>query len=902
MIGVKSGETSFDVDELRARQRDEKRRRILPEDGEWVEEDASDPGTRFGPQWREEELCRRKILEADPNYQFLELVAGAVNDRVERLYDEDSVGEALRRRLKEQQARLAGQEATVELDKLQASLARLQEQQPATVRMQGEVAERQNTGFLSTAKLHHTALVEYVSAVSARRTHVDLTNLLECATDPMCVSSTLGELALRVIGAEFSDDESAGIGVPPTVLGALMMWDERAHRPRVVNLLDAIEKDARERAEELGADVLARHVRGGDVRRILRGLHNFGWRTGEERFADAPDALVVALRRLIVLKHASIEDRDAAVQNFLQVRSAATRASLPRDQQNVLALDGEITDGVLTEFRKTSMEAWLGEADALVMMLETALTLLEEQSPLTSPTEEVGPALTREEVALARGAAAEERQRRRRERAARPPAPEGEEEDLFGDLDVGAPPPRRQGVLGEEVEEETARALRERILRDVPNRRIMALDDAVIGEYKQRVAVVRMRVSEAKEYAQNVGAQPGVVLRRARVVGGPDLAKDTAFKNSTPRIGVGPPPNTPEELWIWADAMAWYEALGGDLFERLGVKFPVGRKVREQARGGADIPTWSAEVGTAPPRYSTRMKLLWDRHTPTLASASVKVATAVQRAATAGVPPLPRRVELVSQEKLRKVEEARRLLADVPMPKLTASERIVYRTLKGVMPEKVAIETRDRDRMIVDDSLLIVSARLYEAELAIAAETLRKAVAQRNDLMHTTRERIDKMLRGEPVVRAVPQIPYDHRRGWVEQPEHSGVVRMVPIVTQGIAAAWNRLRRLAPNITDAVDIEFAQHDPQMRPDFADLVAVEMAFIAQRFPKQYIQLGQRAHTATDLASVVQRFRANYNLNRTRQGPVPRRPQPTPARGAAYVASVVPTGRRGSMLLI
>ncbi len=849
-IGVKAGETSFEVEELRER---EKRRRILPEDGTWVEEDAPDPSDVFGPEWREEELSRQKILEDDPDYQFLTLVAGASNTQVELLYDEDSLGEAMRRRLGEQQVKMAAQEASVEIDKLQASLIKLQQNQVASTRLQGEVTERQTTGILASANIHYVAVTEYVGSVAARSARVDVTNLLEKAVATRRVFASMGNLALRVINTQFSGDESAGINVPPTLLSALIMWDIDTQKPRVEDILDDIDKEARASAEEEGS--VSPYVTGGDVRVILRGLHSHGWRTGEPRDIRAPDALIIALKRLIALKTASANTRDAAVRNFMEVQNPVTRASVA--QTGSLVVDTVAEREVLDEFRKTSWKVWLDEADALVLMLETGVNLLEEKSPLSSPTSE--------QIVQA---------------------------------------PRVLRAVGED--EPPAQVLQERVEQDAPNLRIMAVDDNYIAEVKRRVRRVKHRVGDAKKYAsENPGAQAGVILRKAKVVGGPDLAGDMAFMKSAPQGGEIPP-TAEEDISRWASVRSWYEELGGDLFIRLDVEFPVTLEDRERQRGGRDVPIWSAATGVPPPSYSTRMIQLWNRHTPKLASAISKIADAIRRTATAEVPLLPRRTQLVSREKLRRAEDARRRLLAIPVPKLTRQERIVYRTLKGVMPEAAALVRDDRIRMLSNDSVLVVSARLYEAELAISEETLREEIDQRGNLMLTTRERIDKMLRGEAVVRAAPRAPYHHRRGWVEQPEHSGVVRMRPIVVQSIGAAWGRVQRLAPNIAEVVDIEFAQHDPQMRVDFAELVSVEMAIVAQRFPKQYIQLGQRAHTMVDMLNVMNRFRRNYSLRRVPMtsgaSAAAQRPRPTPAPGAAYVAQVTPVGHaRGVMLL-
>jgi hypothetical protein len=139
-------------------------------------------------------------------------------------------------------------------------------------------------------------------------------------------------------------------------------------------------------------------------------------------------------------------------------------------------------------------------------------------------------------------------------------------------------------------------------------------------------------------------------------------------------------------------------------------------------------------------------------------------------------------------------------------------------------------------------------------------------------------------------------------------------VRLVGIVVFGIAKEWETLEIYAPNITENVDIEFVQHDPQIRTAFAELVSIEMAAVAKSWPKQYVQLGQRAHTIIDRVNAINRFRKNFKLQHTvysgaRVVTPLVRPQPMPGRDAMgrvrpLTASVVPTSRLegGNMLLL
>ena len=805
MIGIKAGRTSFTVPALRE---EAKRRRVLPEDGTWVNEDAADPGDRFGPRWRDEEISRQNTLERDPNYQFITAVAGATNTTVERLYDEDSLGASMRRRITEYQARLAGQEAIVDLEKLEKSLDTEESTREKNFQLQGEVMARQYEGFLAAAKRHAAAVETYINRVYARRDRVDTTNLLVETSSATWVGASKKELTRRVIDAEFGIDanemggvDPIGVNVslanvtaasafnPPMIINMMM----QGMKDTVEELIEKIEGNEYRRMEELAGS--AQYVKWGDVRRILNGLHEFAWPSGNEETAsstDAPEALCIALRRLIVLKHATHEERIRTVQDFVS------------DPSGRSGLDNTIRDSVRARFEKNAWEVWLKEAEGLVKVIETATTLLGEESQLTSPTEGL------------------------------------------------SSPPTEDERVGYHI--------------------MLFSSETDMRDAKVNAARLESLMTLARAEADNQEATTLGILKKGNLVGGVDLWNDKVIMEDVGLFGDDVVEgNTPDELKVWTDGLNLYETLGGDLLDRLGVEFPVSNNMREAARSNADIPTWSAEMQRPPPSYTTRMKRLWDRHTPVLLSA---------------------------------IGKCERVAGGDTTVRLTTKERTVYTIVRGFNCEVGPTEV-DQVVREVGKSVLVFSARLYEADLLLAAKMLERVIEQQDKKIEATRERIGKITRGEPVVRAVPEAPYEHRRGWVEQPEHSGVVRLVPIVTQGIAAAWNRLRRLAPDITGAVDVEFLQHDPQMRPDFADLVAVEMALMEQRFPKKYIQLGQRAHTMTDLVSVVQRFRNNFELRHTPGGgtaPMPMPPRPEAGRDALgrrrpIVADITPSGRRG-----
>ena len=313
----------------------------------------------------------------------------------------------------------------------------------------------------------------------------------------------------------------------------------------------------------------------------------------------------------------------------------------------------------------------------------------------------------------------------------------------------------------------------------------------------------------------------------------------------------------------WASAMAWYEWIGGSLFREDGVntQFPADETLRSSVTYGVkDVPSFSLGINPRPPaHFSLHMRGLWARHIPEWRLALNKF-------------------------------DKRQILSDV--------ESIVYDEMSGgvaVPPVSVL------DKIWRRGPVLVFSIRLYRTELAVARYHLVEEIDRRQTLIDSISDRMAKMLRGETVDRPAPKLPYEHRRGWVEQPEHSGIVRMTPIVTKAIGSAWSRLQRLVPKITDVVDIEFAQRDPQMREDFAELVALEMALVTMRFQKQYTQLGLRAQIDRDITNVINRFRRNYDLTATGVGRV-QKPGPTAAPGASWVAKQRPTVPRPDLLLL
>ena len=106
-IELEQGQTHFYVDGIHpraSRQDPSKRARLMPpqqiprEDGRlWPPDQEEEDSETFAEEWRENFFKRRDLLAADPDFKFLELVAGAANTDVEKLFDPANLeGEFLR--------------------------------------------------------------------------------------------------------------------------------------------------------------------------------------------------------------------------------------------------------------------------------------------------------------------------------------------------------------------------------------------------------------------------------------------------------------------------------------------------------------------------------------------------------------------------------------------------------------------------------------------------------------------------------------------------------------------------------------------------------------------------------------------------------------------------------------
>ena len=126
-IGVGLDDTSFTIPGLDKRN---EKHPVPRQDG--INWDTSDPNKAysgpFGKEWMSELQARRALLEANPDYQFVTLVAGFANSSVEQLYDVGDIQALLRmERSREAQERASlARAGQVSLEKRQQELVSLE--------------------------------------------------------------------------------------------------------------------------------------------------------------------------------------------------------------------------------------------------------------------------------------------------------------------------------------------------------------------------------------------------------------------------------------------------------------------------------------------------------------------------------------------------------------------------------------------------------------------------------------------------------------------------------------------------------------------------------------------------------------------------------------------------------
>ena len=839
MLGIRAGDASFEVPELK----DYKKGRVLPENGTYTEPDE-DPseGGRYGPQWREETWTRQQILESNPDYQFVVLVAGKTNAPVERLYDDDSLERAFRMRLAESQTRLRAQEVQQSREDLQEALAREQDFQSASIQLQGRVADRRRTDpVLALLPVHTEAVRAYIREQESNIYRLAVGSAMELGATalvsvPVKEDEILDRAIVRLLGGVDSvvDEPDIGTSIQVTSRGLIQFAfsDSVTGTYRIPEVATA-----RNMREALTVAYRAAYPE--KIPTFYGGSTDI---RDANPTANAPLALRDAVQRLLTFYILSevneqTDEREAMLAGFAvgygtdptgsttQLIDSVTRTLLP-DARAIT--------------RAAALPAWLDELRAFVAVLRTAHNLHDAESPLSAPSslrEDSAPFTVTD---IARSAGEEARERAMLAGVSAAAADQAAQVRV---REVLANPPNH--IFGVPA---VARDASRRALEEI-ERRLTAVDPAA-------------------------GVQ---ALLDLGVAGSPGLDPDLALMQSIPALQRATFRTATEDDPAWAQAMSWYEQLGGSLFQdrdawaldegdraagiKSGVEFPASADLRTRTRGTEEIPVWGPEI-VPPPLISAQMRALWNSHVPSLKSARRKIAIAAARTATienSGT------VEASSAAAAAAGSLPRELRPDANAPSLTTNEVLVFRTMTG------GFDPADSERALTvfpktQWPLFVFMGRLLETELAFTESALQQTIASRGALLDQIRERIRSILSGVPQTQPVAEPPYQHRRGWVEEPANSGIVSLKPIVVAAIDESWGQIRRQASHIAQGVsnNIEILQHHPDLRGDFAELVAVNMSLYAQRFPTRYVQLGQRVHTRVDQINILNRFIYNTEV--------------------------------------
>ena len=151
-----------------------------------------------------------------------------------------------------------------------------------------------------------------------------------------------------------------------------------------------------------------------------------------------------------------------------------------------------------------------------------------------------------------------------------------------------------------------------------------------------------------------------------------------------------------------------------------------------------------------------------------------------------------------------------------------------------------------------------------------------KINAKKNTVLKL-QERLENLELGVIKIDRQPDIPYEHRLKWLENPINSGTIRCAPIVTAAISSAWHALTERVSWVMEnqankPIDAELFQHDPMMRGPFTTLVAAHVSVVANNFPKKYLPPGLKKASEREQIEAVIKIRDNflpvYN-NRTKQ---------------------------------
>jgi hypothetical protein len=174
-----------------------------------------------------------------------------------------------------------------------------------------------------------------------------------------------------------------------------------------------------------------------------------------------------------------------------------------------------------------------------------------------------------------------------------------------------------------------------------------------------------------------------------------------------------------------------------------------------------------------------------------------------------------------------------------------------------VLPDRMKKERGDIEPLLI---------ALKRAWLALVMEQVQLGTRIKNyeESLKKLDQRLSDILDGTITMEDV-DYPYRHGSEWLLRPEHSGDIKLLPIVVQAIEQAYNSLIDNA-NVSSGIPYEYFQHDEVVRSDFAELVANQEAMAAVRFPNQYYNANKTNQLVLEKVNIINRFKNNYEIRR------------------------------------
>ncbi len=747
---------------------------VPAEDGRWPDdpgERAANDDRRFGPEWRGQMQSRRELLERDPNYQFLTLVAGESNNDVVMLYEEDSLGHLDRARMRQFQQRRAIVQAEATLGELTtqttAMTARVVTLERALARSQTVLTE---DDVLRIRTRHTRRTRDYTSALRHRVEMRAFVAFLRARQAPTFVVDD--EVNIDLAEAAWAKLRETTLRPPKLGLrgfGALLTVQQRGRNGRQLVVPDFAGTPFASTVSEppkAGAGTERVEVEPSVDDPLFDLTAVVDWVKTDTSWTEDPLRRIQALERWLLLNVVEAlplnDTEEVEFERLLEVLTNSPTGAEAWELRKFLAV--EVKPLAASSLKYSYVRSLLVEAVRLGEFMVSGQAMQDADSTFD----------------VQFGAAAE--------------APE-----VVGAPGAGAPAPARPS-------------------------HIMDINPALTGRWRAANLQIQDRVARMREAV--LANDNAAMMVQLNAMGDTSARTDPLVTEGDEARFAGLP-----DANDWLEPMVVYELVAGRTVFR-DADFPSTSAERLDKRDKILLDPWSAFGKQPPSNFSQSMLVIY----------------------AALMPPWMKLMDKIGQA--------------VPTTTFTDDEIQLYAGMSGGVFDIATGLPGAAQLNFLDDDAFIFGSRLYYAAADLRRMSLARSLEKWRAQLGAVQDRITATQRGEPAIVRAPETPYENRRGWVEEPENSGVVHMKAIVVAAIDKAWSLVKRWTPlGANRDIDAEFMQHGVEVRGDFATLVAIEMAKAAQRFPKQYLQLGLRALNDNDERSVIQRFRRGYDVSYT-----------------------------------